>query len=57
MSLFSNAKWLIFGGIGYRLRGFMLGVFVGICVSSYFNFNSGFIEFGKKVLTWFGISI
>jgi len=34
MTLFKNAKWLIFGGIGYRLRGFLIGVAVGFGLST-----------------------
>jgi len=30
MKIWANLRWLIFGGIMYRLRGFFIGLVIGV---------------------------
>jgi len=49
MTLFKNIKWMIFGSIGYRFRGFLIGVAVGFGIATFAPTAKDYI---KEYLSW-----
>jgi len=47
--MLKNIKWLLFGGIAYRLRGFMIGLVAGFALAS---FAPSAVSHIKEYLSW-----